>query len=121
MVKSMSAMGDATKLTSEIDAILAEAVVVTDQAFPELEFDPADFEIEFDPYIFDFGPGRTLPPPASPAHTPPALTGTRKISLRVPARILAALKVRAAATGVPYQRLLNQALQNAVRSWEAPA
>lgn len=53
------------------------------------------------------------------APSPPISIGSVKISVRVPARILAAIKARAAQRRQPYQKLLNQALRDAVKGWEA--
>lgn len=68
-----------------------------------------------------------LPHPATAASTPPVAAhviptaGTVKISLRVPSSTLAAFKARAAERRQPYQKLLNQALRDAMRAWETPA
>lgn len=37
-----------------------------------------------------------------------------RINFRVPSRLLAAVKARAAARGMPYQRFIREALENAV-------
>ena len=38
-----------------------------------------------------------------------------KINMRVPEKLLAAVKARAAARGIPYQRFIREALERAVR------
>jgi len=116
------------KRTPEIDAIMAKALAQLDAPIPVLEFDSAEMEFDlaglglnvpFDPAndVLNFDPSAA--PPLAPPVPVPAPTGSRKISLRVPARILSALKARAAATGIPYQRLLNRVLRDAVRGWGA--
>lgn len=60
----------------------------------------------------------TIPPPV--AYAIP-VSGSVKISVRIPARDLIALKSHAAARGIPYQRLLKQTLCDAMRAWEGPA
>lgn len=127
---------------AELDAILGETrakfdaiLAATGEFFPEVgeEFDidaliagmgldtPIDDADIADMLANPSAPAaRTAPTaPALPAHAAPP--GSVKISIRVPGRILAAFKTRAAERRQPYQRLLNQVLRDAARGWETPA
>jgi hypothetical protein len=68
-------------------------------------------EIDFD----------ALPPAAAPIAACPTLpvTGTRKITIRIPNRILASCKARAHLTGGRYQTLIVRTLNAASREWAA--
>jgi predicted DNA binding CopG/RHH family protein len=41
-----------------------------------------------------------------------------RINMRLPAPLMAAIKARAAARGIPYQRLIREALERAMREAE---
>ena len=59
--------------------------------------------------------------PAAPRAKPATSKGTKLVSIRIPARIIAALKTRAAAQGAGYQTIANRVLRAAVREWEMAA
>lgn len=106
-----------------INALIGEALNIAGQSPLEMEFDPSDLDFDFGPINFDIetcGTALTSCPTSTPAPAP-ALTGTVKISVRVPRRVIAAFKTRAAEHRQPYQKLLNQVLREAVRGWETPA
>lgn len=94
-------------LGEEIDAYIADIAALKLEAIDDLE-------------VLLAKTATPTHPAASTAPLPPA-TGTVKISVRVPGRILAAIKTRAAERRHPYQRVLNQVLRDAVRTWEPPA
>lgn len=80
-------------------------------SFLDIEFDTSPLQIE--PLQL-----AAAPTVAMAAHIPPqTLTGTQKISIRVPAVILAAFKARARATGSLYQSQIIKALSATVRAW----
>lgn len=67
---------------------------------------------------FDLDP---MPPPASsdPAPSPePLLTGTKKITIRLPNRLLAAYRTQAKRSGTRYQTLMVRTLNTASRDWD---
>lgn len=100
------------EFTPEIDAILAKALAELNEPLPELEFDPE--ALNFDPLTFVPAPAPTGTAPA------PAPIGTRKISIRIKARTLEAIKTRAKSSRKRYQALINEVLQAAVRDWTKP-
>lgn len=51
---------------------------------------------------------------------PVDLSSSKRITVRVPTKVLTAIKVRAKATGTRYQTLLNRTLRSAVAGWEVP-
>lgn len=98
-----------TLTAAEFEAITAAFLAAEDIPVLDLDFDSADLD-------FDWS---SMPEPSTPSPvagpTPTMLvTGTQKISIRVPRHILAAFKKKSALTGVPYQRLVNQVLKAAV-------
>lgn len=121
------------KLT-EIDTIFGETLAKFDATLAKVEMTlPALLGEEIDAYIADIAAlkleaiddlevllAKTATPVRPAASMPPPATGTVKISIRVPARTLLALKARAAECRQPYQKVVNQALHDAVRGWEVP-
>ena len=108
-------MGREAKLTNEeLEAFCAQILAAADMPMAELHLDcdivddteEIDFNVDFPP----------LPPlplvdnSATPDTTSMPLTGTRPISIRVPARVIQSFKSRAADTGTNYQTLMNRAL-----------
>lgn len=124
------------KLT-DIDTIFREPLAKLDTTLSTVDITlPELLGVEIDAYIADIAAlkleaiddldvllAKTATPvrPTASTPPPPPSTGTVKISVRVPAHTLAALKARAAECRRPYQKLLNQALRDAVKDWEAPA
>lgn len=111
---------------TEIVAVLATAVAEPYEPISVLEIDLVlsesdlvDLEINVSlgsgQAFLAFDPS-TPPRPEYP-NLVPASTGTRKISIRIPARVLAALKTRAASVGTPYQKLINRVLRDAICGW----
>ena len=80
-----------------------------EEPFPELVFEPGTMELDLSkcPAV----PIRAICP--LPPHGTPAV----KISIRVDARTLTAIKDKAAQTCVPYQTLINRQLRAAVKDW----
>ena len=79
----------------------------------EIAFDVADLECDFSNIPT---PLPSTPSPRPVAHTG-FTTGTLKVSIRIPARVLAAFKARAATTGTAYQSLMNRSLNATVLGW----
>ena len=94
---------------TELNAIMARALNLVGEELPELVFTPGELEIDWDKAPAPV----TVTSPSAPA---PA-RGTRKISIRIPARTLAAFKDRAADTGCRYQTMMLDALQSTLTSW----
>ena len=46
------------------------------------------------------------------------LSSSKRITIRVPSKVLAAIRARAKASGTKYQTLLNRTLKSAVTGWE---
>lgn len=118
------------KTRAELDAILA----TVDVALPALLGEDIDIAASITAMGLDtpiseadieamLGASSAPARPAASTPLPPPIptTGSVKISIRIPGRILATIKARATATGKPYQRVLNQVLRDAVRGWEATA
>lgn len=63
-----------------------------------------------------------LPPYSAPTHKPAAscATGTKHTTIRLSNRVRAAFEVRARATGIGYQTLINRTLKAAMASWDTP-
>ena len=51
---------------------------------------------------------------------PVDLSSSKRITVRVPTKVLTAIKARAKSTGTRYQTLLNRTLRSAVAGWEVP-
>lgn len=82
----------------------------------ELEHD--HLEMMMEPLEIDFD---ALPPsPVRSAAGKPAVTvtGTRKITIRIPNRILASCRAKAARTGTKYQTVIIRTLNAASRDWD---
>lgn len=114
---------------AKFDAILAMADEPLPTLFEEIDVEAmtrsAGLDIPIDFSDLDALLAKPRQPERPAAATTPAAAysappGSVKISIRIPGRILAAFKTRAAATGRPYQKLLNQVLRDAVRGWETP-
>lgn len=116
--KEMSHMPRKKITPVELEFIRVKMQELENEPALELDFDAPDFDLDFD---FDFSPTAPAPQPVTsktPARIAPT-TGTIKISLRVPAHVLAAFKARAVNTGLPYQTLANRALSEAVMGFGA--
>lgn len=99
-----------TPLTKdELDTIIAQALDLESEPFPELVFDPSELEIDWEK--------APAPLAVASASAPAPARSTLKISIRVPARTLAAFKARAAATSGRYQSLMLEALKTSVSGW----
>ena len=81
------------------------------------DFDPCCMEMLLEPLEIDFD---TLPPtPVLGAAAPAvAVTGTRKVTIRIPNRIVASCRAKAARTGTRYQTLIVRTLNAATRAWD---
>lgn len=108
-------MGRKVTITKEeLDAFWARALAAADMPTAELHLD--DYivdDLEEIDFSIDFPPLPPLPvvdKSATPDTTSMPLTGTRPISIRVPARVIQSFKSRAADTGTNYQTLMNRAL-----------
>ena len=79
-------------------------------------FEPECYELLLEPIENDFD---ALPPsPARSAVEPGvAVTGTRKVTIRIPNRTLASCMAKAARTGTKYQTLIVRTLNTASRDW----
>ena len=49
---------------------------------------------------------------------PVDLSSSKRVTVRVPSKVLAAIRARAKASGTKYQTLLNRTLKSAVAAWE---
>ena len=77
----------------------------------------ASSTLEIDLSCEDFDPTELITPvPATSMTAPLCATGSRHISIRVPARLLAAYKARA--TGTKYQTLIIRTLKSEMASWD---
>jgi len=98
---------------AELMDVLARARIEADVPIPELDslldgFDLLEDDVHDSIMRLEAartGPGALLGDDTSP------LSGTARISIRVPKRVLRAFKSRARKTGVPYQTLMNRALR----------
>lgn len=99
-----------TLTAAEFEAITAAFLAAEDIPILDLDLDFDSADLDFD--WSSMPEPSTSSPVAGPA-PPMLMTGTQKISIRVPRRILAAFKKKSALTGVPYQRLVNQVLKAA--------
>lgn len=123
---------------AELDAILGETRAKFDATLTAVGGHLREVEEEFDIAALMAGTGLDLPiddadiadmlaspsapvrPAPAPAPAMPISTApTQKVSIRIKTRTLEAIKSRAKATGRPYQRLVNEVLQTAVREWAA--
>ena len=123
-MKKMSAKQEAAVI--EVLIRLSELPADFDFEVPEIQFDvgimsPMKDEIALD-LDDDYEPTSPLPSrsPTSPLPTV-STRGSRKISIRVPNRIVDALKAKAKASGTKYQTLINRALKAAAAAWAKEA
>lgn len=99
------------KLTAvEFEAIKTKCLTIADEPILELEFPDMDLD-------FDMSKIPATPPGTCSAPSLPPARGSRKISIRIPARTLSVFKEQAAAIKIPYQRLINRTLKAAVADW----
>lgn len=99
------------KLTAaEFESIKIKCLAIAGEPLMELEFHDTDLD-------FDMSQIPATPPGACSVPFLPTAKGSRKISIRIPERTLAALKGQAAAKKIPYQRLINRTLAAAVAGW----
>ena len=94
---------------AELSGIMASALDIENESLPAMEFNLSELEIDWE----------TVPTPLTiDRHSAlPPTSGTQKISIRIPARTLAAFKARAADTGCRYQTMMLDALQSTFTSW----
>lgn len=98
----------------ELLAVLARARELADEPMPEIDVSLDGLcllEDEVLDSIMHLEATRTGPGaiPGDDGTSP--VSGTQRISIRVPKRVLRAFKSRARKTGVPYQTLMNRALR----------
>lgn len=77
----------------------------------------ADFSKGFDIVLSDVksaAPGEGFSHPAEEY-----MSGSQRITIRIPSRVLKALKTRAKSKCIKYQTLINRTLQSAVKEWES--
>ncbi len=81
------------------------------------EFEPECYEMLLEPIEIDFD---DFLPSAMRSAAEPALsvTGTRKVTIRIPNRIVASCRAKAARTGTRYQTLIVRTLNAASRAWD---
>lgn len=91
---------------NDLDAILQHALAMADIPITDFEIELEDVDLE--------SLTTTVATPPNPGAVPATvLTGSAKITIRVPAWTLAAFRAESAKTKVPYQRLMNRTLQSA--------
>lgn len=76
---------------------------------PEIELDDLDLTGLLPEYLLGSRGAPNKSPESKPIVMEP-VSGTRSITIRVPAWVLRDFKAQAEKTGVPYQRLINRAL-----------
>jgi predicted DNA binding CopG/RHH family protein len=96
---------------AEFSAISADLMAAMDAEFQA--------EIVFDYDAIDAK--RAMNDAALRSMLPVDLSSSKRITVRIPTKVLAAVRVRAKATGTKYQTLLNRTLSSAVAGWEVPA
>ena len=81
------------------------------------EFEPECLDLLLEPLEMDFD---TLPPTSVRSAAEPGVpvTGTRKITIRIPNRILASCRAKAHRTGTRYQTLIVRTLNTASTGWD---
>jgi hypothetical protein len=87
---------------------------VMDIDFPEIEVGAVPYLVDDD---LDLGP--VAPVVRAERHPEPSVSGTRKISIRLPHYLLARLRREAARTGTKYQTLIARTLRTASAAWAA--
>ncbi len=97
--------------TAELVDIKSRILALQEAPLLELEFDPADLNLDLTQFESPARPSKTRCVPVV------ATNGTKKISIRVSARLLAAFRLQAEKTGTGYQTLINQTLQVAALGW----
>ena len=103
----------------ELNEILRRALEAADDPVVDLELEVEDLDLTVSGFVPS--PSKVTSDSASAPHAIRVPHGTVKISVRIPGRILAAFKTRAVERRQPYQKLLNQALRDTVKGWEAAA
>lgn len=104
---------------TQLDSIQLQALAVEDLPIVEMNFDESDFEYDCS-ILTDFPlSSPVVRKSGSPLRCTTAITGTIKVSIRIPALVLAAFKAQALATGKPYQSLAIQALRRAALGWRS--
>jgi hypothetical protein len=98
---------------SDFQAIMKYIMEMPEIPIPEysLDFDFADIDVSGFPPPLSSVLGKK---PASPETMLP-VSGSVSICIRVPARVICAYKLKAAATGRSYQTLMNRALAEAAK------
>lgn len=102
---------------TELADIKSMLLAMHDEPVLEPIFAPEELEYDFHA---DLRAIMTTPATTGCAHAIASFgcaTGSKKISIRIPAQTLVAFKKRAEQTGIKYQRLINIALKATAASW----
>jgi predicted DNA binding CopG/RHH family protein len=102
---------------AELADIKSMLLAMRDEPVHELIFAPEELEYDFHADLREI---MTTPATTGCAHAIASFgsaTGSKKISIRIPAQTLLAFKTQAENTGVKYQRLINIALKATAASW----
>lgn len=102
---------------TQLDSIKLQALAVADLPIAEMNFDESDLDYDCSVLLTSSLKSLVARKGGTPARSATPTTGAVKVSIRIPALVLAALKSQALATGKPYQALANQALRRAAVDW----
>lgn len=98
----------------ELLTVLARALELADEPMPEIDVSLDGLSLLEDEVLGPIMPleaTRTGPGAIPGDDDTSPISGTQRISIRVPKRVLRAFRSRARKTGVPYQTLMNRALR----------
>jgi len=108
---------------AELLDVLSRARAMADELIPELDLSLDELDLlegEVPDFIMPLEAIRTGPGAIPGDDDTSPISGTQRISIRVPKRVLRAFKSRARKTGVPYQTLMNRVLRVEADKMGAP-